>query len=441
MDESEVSHEIAPEAKQNALDQVLASQTFNRCVQLKRILRYVCSMDLEGRQEDITEYLIGVEALGRGSDFSATGDSAVRSQVHALRKKLQEYYLVEAPHAEVRIEFPKGCYSPRYLRVQPTAGGSAPPTGDEQVRPSRHGNSVAWLAFAVGVLGTMALGYGFWQPLAKTVTRAKIPAVIKEAWGPLLGDEEALVVVAAPAQLFLRDYGGLSRPSDPVWMGQIDQIPEVLDFYRHYQPVSPSTKLSYLPNANSPLWGDAAAAMSAVSTLADYRVSSRVLPEWLCQPYLLRDRNVLLFGRPEYSATARLLLEKTPFGIEYNSEMRSWVVRNRSPKPGEPPVYQAQGDSPELYGLLTVIPSEIAGSDRKQTVIFSGLTTGGTMAAQEFFSKSESLNQLQARFRQDGLKRWPRGWQVVLAVKVTTKVYEGNLPMTFSYKTHRVFER
>src|ERR1039458_2095963 len=69
MNESEIHHEIAPESKQNSLDQVLASQTFNRCAQLKRILRYVCSMDLEGRQEDITEYLIGVEALGRGSDF------------------------------------------------------------------------------------------------------------------------------------------------------------------------------------------------------------------------------------------------------------------------------------------------------------------------------------------------------------------------------------
>jgi hypothetical protein len=156
-------------------------------------------------------------------------------------------------------------------------------------------------------------------------------------------------------------------------MPEIEQTPEILSFYRRYQPVSPRTKLSFHPNGNSPLWGDAAAAMSAVATLASYGVNFRVLPEWLCQPYVFRDRNVLLFGRPEYSAAARLLMEKTPFAIEYNSEMRSWVVRNRSPKPGEAPVYAEQGHAPgqEVYGLLTVIPSEISGSDYKLTVIFS----------------------------------------------------------------------
>jgi hypothetical protein len=374
----DLNKEISPEGKQKALDQILGSQTFNRCFQLKKILRYVCSMDLEGRSEDVTESLIAVEALGRESDFTPSGDSSVRSQVHALRKRLQEYYLVEAQDAEVRIEFPKGSYSPRYLRVQPTAGRSAPAGPDRQVRNFGPGNSVAWLAFALGVLGTAALSYGFWQPLAKTITRAKIPAVIKDAWGPLLGDEEVLVVVATPAQFFLRDYGGLSAPRDPAWMPEIEQTPEILDFYRRYQSVSPHTKLSYHPNPNSPLWGDAEAAMSAVATLAAYRVNFRVLPEWLCKPYVLRDRNVLLFGRPEYSAAARLLMEKTPFGIEYSSEMRSWVVRNRSPRAGEPPVYEAQGEAAgqEVYGLLTVIPSEISGPDSRRTVIFSGLTTG-----------------------------------------------------------------
>jgi hypothetical protein len=429
---------VPPEEKVRALEQLLVSQTFNRCDQLKKILSFLCAKDLQGRPEEITEYLIGVEALSRGQDFSPSEDSSVRSRVHALRKKLQEYYLVEGPAAEVRIEFPKGDYKPRYFRLEASAGGSAPSARDEQVSHCRQGNSVAWLAFAVGVLGTMALSYWFWQPLAKTVTRTKIPAVIKRAWGPLLGDEEVLVVVATPAQFFLRDYGGLSPPRDPAWMPEIEQTPEILDFYRSYQSVSPRTKLSYHPNPSSPLWGDVAAAMSAVATLTGYQVNFRVLPERLCKPYVLSDRNALLFGRPEYSAAAGLLMEKTPFGIEYNSEMRSWVVRNRSPKPGEPPVYEAHGEAAgqEVYGLLTVIPSDISGSGDKRTAIFSGLTTAGTIAAQEFFSKSETLNELQARFRQDGLKRWPRAWQVVLK----TRIASATLPMSFRYEAYRVFQ-
>ena len=53
--------------------------------------------DIEGRSEEITEYLLGVEALGSSASFSPGEDSSVRSRAHALRKKLQEYYLVEAP--------------------------------------------------------------------------------------------------------------------------------------------------------------------------------------------------------------------------------------------------------------------------------------------------------------------------------------------------------
>ena len=61
---------VTLEAKHQVLRELLASQTFNRCDQLKRILAYVCAKEWDGRSEEITEYLIAVEALGRNADFS-----------------------------------------------------------------------------------------------------------------------------------------------------------------------------------------------------------------------------------------------------------------------------------------------------------------------------------------------------------------------------------
>src|SRR5436853_6173330 len=101
--------------KQRALELVLQSRTFVRSEQLRAFLRYVCLMVIEGRGEQITEYRIAVEALGRPQDYTTTEDSAVRNRAHALRAKLEEFYTKEAPDAPVRIEFFKGSYRPQFV--------------------------------------------------------------------------------------------------------------------------------------------------------------------------------------------------------------------------------------------------------------------------------------------------------------------------------------
>src|SRR5882762_2504071 len=112
--------------KQHALEQVLQSRTFVRSEQLRAFLRYVCSMEIEGRGEQITEYRIAVEALGRSQDYTTTEDSAVRNRAHALRVKLEELYAKELPDAPVRIDFFKGSYRPHFVvQKSPDENGPA----------------------------------------------------------------------------------------------------------------------------------------------------------------------------------------------------------------------------------------------------------------------------------------------------------------------------
>src|SRR2546428_2734360 len=106
---------VTSEQKQAALDAVLRSVTFARADQLKSFLRYVCEMEIAGHGHELTEYLIGVEALGRPSQYSPGDDSAVRNRAFALRKKLQEFYERENPDAPIRIELHKGSYCPHFV--------------------------------------------------------------------------------------------------------------------------------------------------------------------------------------------------------------------------------------------------------------------------------------------------------------------------------------
>ena len=95
-----VSAACSPDETRAALQAVLASRSFDRSDQLKRFLRYVCDMELAGKADELTEYLIGVEALGRPESFSPNEDSIVRNRAYAVRRKLEEYYREEAPGAE-----------------------------------------------------------------------------------------------------------------------------------------------------------------------------------------------------------------------------------------------------------------------------------------------------------------------------------------------------
>jgi len=94
---------------------VLASGIFNRAPNLAQLLTYVCAKYFEGSAEQIKEYNIAVDALGRPADFDQKRDSIVRVEAHRLRKRLREYYSAEGAEHALHIDIPPGQYAPRFL--------------------------------------------------------------------------------------------------------------------------------------------------------------------------------------------------------------------------------------------------------------------------------------------------------------------------------------
>ncbi|HWC96608.1 MAG TPA: malectin domain-containing carbohydrate-binding protein [Candidatus Sulfopaludibacter sp.] len=79
----------------------------------------MCARYFEGAGEQIKEYNIAVEALGRPAEFDQKRDSIVRVEAHRLRKRLRDYYEAEGAGHPVRIEIPSGQYAPQFLRQTP----------------------------------------------------------------------------------------------------------------------------------------------------------------------------------------------------------------------------------------------------------------------------------------------------------------------------------
>jgi hypothetical protein len=96
------------------LQRVLASPRFRQSPRLSKLLRYICMSALSEDREQITEYTIALDVLGKNGDFKEGKDAIVRVEVHRLRKRLAEFYDDEGAGHRVRIAIPTGGYTPRF---------------------------------------------------------------------------------------------------------------------------------------------------------------------------------------------------------------------------------------------------------------------------------------------------------------------------------------
>lgn len=94
------------------LEKILSSSTFVRSKRLGRFLRFTVEQCLDGRQNALKEYLVGVEVFNKMETFDPRIDSIVRVEARRLRSKLERYYQTEGRDDQIVIQFRKGSYVP-----------------------------------------------------------------------------------------------------------------------------------------------------------------------------------------------------------------------------------------------------------------------------------------------------------------------------------------
>jgi hypothetical protein len=112
------------------LDAVLASGIFAKAPSLALLLQYVCTKYFDGQANQVKEYNIAVEALGRPPNFDPRRDSIIRVEAFRLRKRLKQYYENEGANRPLRIAIPSGQYVPQFLENDPSAGNGEVSQGD-----------------------------------------------------------------------------------------------------------------------------------------------------------------------------------------------------------------------------------------------------------------------------------------------------------------------
>ena len=423
---------LSPEEKRHVVALVLRSDTFARADQLKRFLRYVCDMEEAGRANEITEYDIGMNALGRPDSYSPSEDSGVRVSARSLRQKLQRFYQAEAPDTRLRVGLRKGRYTPYYYEVAPPV--AAPVSHSIQSAQAADGvgrrtlRVTLWAAAALMVLVALAAG-------GRGLLGSRASAILEEFWGPILGsDSEVLLCLASPPSLLIKPYH--SHVPNNVF----PLPPEIANWYGSLRLPDAGGQPYMYRSVDAPLFGDAAAALKAAQTILAHGGAYRFLPENIVGPAALRNRNVVLIGGPNYSAYAARILRSTPVTILQDDATGEEVIYDRSKRSGSfTPFMPKRDESGKLlviYGLITTFPNQTGAEKSSRAIIVSGITGAGAPAAMEFFASGVGLTALRTLLRNDGIKHVPDCYQVV--VKATR---DRAMPLSWELAGYRLMDR
>ena len=419
---------VSEDEKRAALAAVLASESFARSEQLRAFLSFVCEMEIAGRAAELTEYLMGVKALGRPADYSPLGDSSVRTRAYELRQRLARFYSVENPDTSVRIELPKGSYAPDFV-VRSTVPNPVPIPLSVRAPRRFHLPAGSLAGFMAGVAVTTIVAFLL---IARGEPGRTDPA-LKEAWAPLITkDAEVVICIGAPLHLQVTPHMSSIPEDRPVFPAPPDLYP----LFTRYRELPKEAKLQMEPVQKAIPMGSVEAVAKVMTALQTLHVRTRILPETTSPLSALRGKSAVVFGSTWYSRAASTLLEKTPWTIHWDEETQEVGMIGQGARQGVKfiPRRGPRGEFQEVFGLVSVLQNESSADGDRSVVVFSGLTSAGICGAAAFFTSSRDLRALAERFRKDGLQRWPRAFQVVVRCRASN---DAQL-LSSAYETHDI---
>lgn len=116
------------------LQAVLSSEVFSDAPIMARLLKYLGEHHFGENRSSLNEYRIGVEALGRSSDFDPAKNSCVRVEMHRLRARLRKFYETEGADHTFRLMLLEGRYGLRFAQIE--EGLVAPRSEPEELKSS-----------------------------------------------------------------------------------------------------------------------------------------------------------------------------------------------------------------------------------------------------------------------------------------------------------------
>jgi len=346
------------------VEQVLASRTFEKSPALKALLSYLW----EHKKEDLSEYQIATEALGRKRDFESHLDSAVRVQTSRLRERLKKFYDAEGSRLSTRLVIPFGTHQIQLINVE--LQGKAEENQSlfpdvemvsSQPQPSRRN---LWILPVLSTIFLVLLTTNGWMPWMRQRTQQKearnqqspLPAF----WQQFIGNGKRTAIIFPapifflwPHHLVARDWkiSDLSKVSSSESLAPIQKrygTPIVAQYYSNSMDVSASWRLERFL--------DPTGTQIVLKSTAEFPASAL---DW--------DNNLITIGNSStFSVPFQNYLDRLSFRLDLDQEdAQQYKVVDRRPAPGAPDRFEAVRQSPSRSlspSIIALLPGEARGT-------------------------------------------------------------------------------
>jgi len=406
------------------LERVLKSKTLRQSQQHRVLLSYMVQKSIEHRSEELKEYSVGIDALGKPESYNPRRDATVRIQVGRLRARLTEYYSGEGALDPIIFDVPKGGFKVLFLKRDEPPSSVEPPVSEP-----KNDRRSALIGIAMAISVALAIAFGFIarsaNARAERITRLSDSLwtpELKAVWAGFLDDKRPLTL-SLGTPLFVSVDGAVIR--DATWnTWNPDKMPPKIEHIRQALKAS-----QVQPNYEYNGFGETAGAfrISRLLVSQGLNLSFRRSNDLTWDDF--KERNMILLGSPKsisYLKYLRNLHTRLAFEVE---ERR---IVNFEPANGEAGFYAQTSLKKEGtydgYALVTRLP----GVDGSGNIMMLGSPdTEGTLAACQYITSAEGGKELTHELGGTG-HSMPDAYQALL--KVT---FRAGVPLTINCIAHR----
>lgn len=376
----------------------------------RRLFSYLAEQSLAGVADQLKEYTVGVEGLGKHESYDPRQDPSVRIQAGKLRRRLEEYYRTEGVNDPILIEFPKGRFKLTFSRLSPSPEAGAPAA--RRWRMISAGLAVALtVVSAAGIfLGTRRTGAAAesWTPDLEAI------------WSPMLSEQRPVLVCVGTPLFILFHGAGLFRDTSLNDWQAAEKSPTFMKLKEMFPqpPIRPQEVFTGMGEAGGAF--EVAKLLGARTSDLLFARSSELSWEEIAKS------NAVFLGPPKYVRHLKDIPMKQDFVVDSDADM----IRNLHPRPGEPASFpdQPRGDA-VTHALISRLPGL---HGRGEIFVFASNLTGGTLGAVQYATEPAYARDMARRLRLPSGKL-PRHYQIVVEVML-----QNLYPVKISYKLHHV---
>jgi len=339
-----VEREQGRDDRTQILNHVLQSKTLSASGASRQILKFIAEKSLAGEADQIKEYTIATQALGRPEDFDPRADNIVRVQVRQLRKKLEDYYRVEGISDPLRISIPLGHYHAEFHTVRDESGGpphpEPAPTPQAQASPANPYRVMAQLLpwFLLSALSAVSLV--LWTKNAElrrvaTPTQNPLPPNEDVLWPRLFApSQETSIVLADDSLVMLHSISGEEVPlEDYSGAAYADKM------IKSVQDRNMQTALRVIADMQLTSLADANIGARLMEECRRYNGRCKIVYSRFLASREFRTGNFIFIGSRQSNPWVGLFDPQLNFYFEPDPKTQRFRIRNRSPLPGEQDYY------------------------------------------------------------------------------------------------------